>query len=360
MGLDSAYDQGPFPCPNCAFQGNNRAVGPFYMYTSGGRSVYNGLDLKFVQNVNHPFRGIKYLNFQGTYTFSRYVNAGSTASGTGTAGGDADFIANAINNRNPLQLSGPGSLDRTHQFNFGGYADVPSGFRVGLISHFWSPLAATPTVLPVAGGAQSGAGGGIFNTDFLGSGQVGNPLPRGANSSCGQVGGQCDYSLYDVGAYMRQIGPGGLTNAINNYNATIGSSGPGTGLPTPAGQTLINAGLLSLADLQALGGVAPGIAVPPAGQVGLGWLKAFDLELSWVGHFWHERLTIQPSVSMFNMFNFANFDSAANALTGQLSGGDGSINGTVQNGRPDRIGAGTGVFAFGAPRTIEWGLKLQF
>ena len=360
MGLDSAYDQGPFPCPNCAFQGNNRAVGPFYTYTSGGRSVYNGLDLKFVQNVNHPFRGIKYLNFQGTYTFSRYVNAGSTTSGTGTAGGDADFIANAINNRNPLQLTGPGSLDRTHQFNFGGYADVPYGFRVGLISHFWSPLAATPTVLPVAGGAQSGAGGGIFNTDFLGSGQVGNPLPRGVNSSCGQVGGQCDYSLYDIGAYMRQIGPGGLTNAINNYNATIGSSGPGTGLPTPAGQTLINAGLLSLADLQALGGVAPGIAVPPAGQVGLGWLKAFDLEVSWVGHFWHERLTIQPSVSMFNMFNFANFDSAANALTGQLSGGDGAINGTVQNGRPDRIGAGTGVFAFGAPRTIEWGLKLQF
>jgi len=89
-------------------------------------------------------------------------------------------------------------------------------------------------------------------------------------------------------------------------------------------------------------------------------LKAFDLEVSWVGHFWHERLTIQPSVSMFNMFNFANFDSAANALTGQLSGGDGAINGTVQNGRPDRIGAGTGVFAFGAPRTIEWGLKLQF
>jgi len=317
--------------------------------------VYNGLDLKLVQNVSHPFRGVKYLNFQGTYTFSRYVNAGSTASGTNTAGGDADFVANAINNRNPLQLTGPGSLDRTHQFNFGGYADVPYGFRIGLISHFWSPLAATPTVLPVAGSGQSGAGGGIFNTDFLGSGQIGNPLPRGVDASCGTVGGSCDYSLYDIGAFMRQIGPGGLANAVTKYNGTIGGT-----LPTPAGQALINSQLVTLADLQALGGVAPSITPVVPGQVGLGWLKAFDFELSWVHHVWHERLTIQPSFSIFNAFNFANFDSAANTLTGQLSGGAGSIGGTVQAGRPDRIGAGTGVFAFGAPRTLEWGLKLQF
>jgi hypothetical protein len=63
---------------------------------------------------------------------------------------------------------------------------------------------------------------------------------------------------------------------------------------------------------------------------------------------------------MFNLFNLSNFDSPANTLIGQLNGGAGSINGTVQAGRPDRIGAGTGVFAFGSPRTIEWGLKLQF
>ena len=72
------------------------------------------------------------------------------------------------------------------------------------------------------------------------------------------------------------------------------------------------------------------------------------------------KLAITPSVSVFNLFNLSNFDSAANALGGQLSGSPGSINGTVQAGRPDRIGAGTGVFAFGAPRTVEWGLKLQF
>ena len=367
FGLDSAYDQGlgPLTSPQpgtgtpipWAFAGQNPAAGAFYQYHSGGRSVYNGMDIKFTQNVRNPLPGLKYLNFQATYTLSRYVNAGSTGSGTGIAGGDSDFVNNAISNRNPLALIGPGSLDRTHQINLGGYGDLPYGFRLGLISHFWSPLAATPTVLPVAGGAQSGAPGGIYNTDFIGSGQIGNPLPGSqTSSSCGDFGGTCNYDLYNVGAFMRSLGPGGLTNAVNNYNSTIGGT-----LPTPAGQALINSGLFTLADLQALGGVAATVPTPSnAATVGYSWLKAFDLEFSWVGHAFHERLSITPSVSVFNLFNFSNFDSAANALTGQLNGGQGSINGTNSAGRPDRIGAGTGVFAFGAPRTIEWGLKLQF
>jgi hypothetical protein len=218
----------------------------------------------------------------------------------------------------------------------------------------------TPTVLPNPGSGQSGATGGIFLNDFLGSGQIGNPLPRSVDSSCGTVNGNCDYKLYDVGAYMRQIGPGGLINAINNYNATIAAGCGGGGCPTPAGQVLINDGVLTLANLQALGAVAPAVSVPPAGQVPLAWLKGFDTQFSWVGHFWHERLTLTPSVCIFNTFNFANFDSPADVLIGQLNGSPGSINGTVNAGRPDRIGAGTGVFAFGAPRTIEWGLKAQF
>jgi len=382
-GLDSPYDLGIGACQvnlgnPCAFPGNNPNVGNFYMYRSGGRSVYNGLDIKWVDNVNHPFTGVKYLNFQFAYTLSRFVNAGSTASGAGAAGGDQDFVNNAIDNRNPLALTGPGSLDRTHQFNLGGYADLPLGFRLGIISHFWSPLPATPTILPIAGSAQGGSTGAIFTNDFLGDGQIGQPLPRSLNSSCGTVGGSCDYNLYNVGAYMRTLGgPGALSNAVNNYNNNI--AGPaggvaggcgGGGCPTPAGQVLINDTLFTLAQLQALGGVASpvtftnaaGMKVPGVlpGQVPLTWLKAFDMEFSWVGHFWHERLTLIPSVSMFNLFNLSNFDSPANTLIGQLNGGAGSINGTVQAGRPDRIGAGTGVFAFGAPRTIEWGLKLQF
>jgi hypothetical protein len=365
FGLDSPYDQGVGQCSvglgqACAFGGINPNVGALYQYQSAGRSVYNGLDIKLAQNVSHPFKGVKYMNFQFAYSLSRFVNSGSnTCSPTCAAGGDQDFVNNALDNRNPNALSGPGSLDRTHQFNIGGYADLPLGFRVGIVSHFWSPFAGTPFTLPVNGGNNIGAAGGIFQTDYIGTGQVGNPLPREqTSSSCGPMGGTCDYSVYKVGAFMRQIGPAGLTNAITNYNTNI------AGLPTPAGQTLINSGLVTLADLQALGAVAQPIGVPPANNVGYGWLKDFDTTFSWVGHAWHERLTIIPSVSIFNTLNFANFDSAASILNPQLNGAAGSINGTgpntVANPRPDRIGAGTGVFAFGAPRTIEWGLKLQF
>jgi hypothetical protein len=179
-----------------------------------------------VQNVNHPFKGVKYMNFQFAYSLSRFVNSGSnTCSPSCTAGGDQDFVNNALDNRNPNSLSGPGSLDRTHQFNLGGYADLPLGFRIGILSHFWSPLALTPFTLPVAPVNNTGAAGGIFQTDFIGSGQIGNPLPTAETSaSCGTVGGTCDYRLLKVGAFMRQIGPAGLTRNITNYNTSIADS----------------------------------------------------------------------------------------------------------------------------------------
>jgi hypothetical protein len=91
----------------------------------------------------------------------------------------------------------------------------------------------TPTVLPFAAPTTAGPTG-IFASDFIGSGQIGNPLPVDqTSSSCGTMGGQCDYSLYHVGAFMRSLGPQGLTNAVNNYNSSIGGT-----LPTPAGQAL--------------------------------------------------------------------------------------------------------------------------
>src|SRR5260370_7322785 len=216
------------------------------MYRPVGRSVYNGMDIKWVYNVKRPFTAVKYLNFQATYTLSRFVNAGTTASGGGASGGAQDIGNNAIDNRNALALMGPSALARTHQFNFGGYADLPCGLRLGIISHFWSPLPMTPTGLPNPGSGQTGATGGIFLNDFLGSGQIGNPLPRSVDSSCGTLGGNCDYKLYDVGAYMRQIGPGGLTNAIDNYNATIPAACEQAASPTPAAQALTTDAVLPL------------------------------------------------------------------------------------------------------------------
>jgi hypothetical protein len=91
----------------------------------------------------------------------------------------------------------------------------------------------------------------------------------------------------------------------------------------------------------------------------MGGLRAFDLNLGWQGKI-KERVTIAPSVGFYNLFNFSNFDLPGNILTGSLSGAPGSINGTDKTTRNDRVGVGTGVFALGSPRVIEFGLKITF
>jgi Carboxypeptidase regulatory-like domain len=330
-----------------AFGGVNPNIGALELYAPVGRSVYNALDIKLVQNVKNPFRGVHYLNLQTTYTLSRFNNAGSTGSAGAVGGGDQDFLTTALDNNNPLRYTGQSSLDRTNQFSFGGYADLPVGLRLGIISHFYSPLSTTPTV-PLEDTVS-----GIFTNDYNGDGTDGDPLPKSLSGGCGTVGGSCDYKTYNVGAFGRTLKAGGLANAVNNYNTAI------AGNPTPAGQVLINNSLFSLAQLQALGGVTPSILPVAPGQVNLGWLRALDVKFSWIGHI-KERFTIEPSVGFFNIFNFSNFDSVGNNLVGTLNGTSGSISGTPQAGRPDRVGVGSGAFNFGTPRTIEWGLKLNF
>ena len=63
----------------------------------------------------------------------------------------------------------------------------------------------------------------------------------------------------------------------------------------------------------------------------------------------------------YNLFNFANFDLPGNALNGLLTGAAGQINGTTRVGHNvDRVGVGTGVYSLGAPRQLEFGLRLTF
>jgi hypothetical protein len=345
FGLDSAADLGISGCETglgtsypCAFTGVNPDLGLVTFLYPIGRSVYNALDVKLVDNVKSPVRGVKYLNFQFAYSLSRFTNCGAaltTSAGTSPAAADQDFVNPTIDNNKPCGFSGPSALDRTHQFSFGGYADLPGHFRLGTIFHFDSPLASALAV-PVTG---NGAGE-IFSTDFNGDGTVGDPIPGTKQ-----------------GAFMRSVSLGDLSNVVNNYNNTVANN------PTPAGNVLINNGLFTLAQLQALGGVAPALSPVVPGEVGLTWLKTFDMSLTWVGkvNVKERELSIQPSVSFYNLFNFANFNIPGNVLSGILTGGAGSLNGTTYAGADSvRVGVGTGVFALGAPRTIEFGLKLAF
>ena len=83
-GLDSPGDLNTGACngPNginssLCFR-RSSSIGPTSFLKADARSVYNAFDLKLVQNVRHPVKGVKYLNFQATYTLSRFTNTGSS------------------------------------------------------------------------------------------------------------------------------------------------------------------------------------------------------------------------------------------------------------------------------------------
>ena len=268
-----------------------------------GRSVYNALDVKLVQNVANPFKGLKTANFQMSYSLSRFVNPGGANADPQPPNfqqySDQDFVIGAVDNANPLRFMGPSTLDRTHQFSFGGSFELPWGFQTGIITHFYSPLS-TPLVVP-----NSGLGNGeIFRTDFTGDGSVQDYLPGTKN-----------------GSFMRGISAGDLAKVIGNYNENV------AGQATPAGQVLIANGLFTLAQLQAMNGVAPSLPAPVAGAVGLAWLKDVDLSLRWKYRI-KEKVSVEPGIGFFNVFNFANFDLPPNVLSPYLTGAPGNIGGT--------------------------------
>jgi hypothetical protein len=153
-----------------------------------------------------------------------------------------------------------------------------------------------------------------------------------------------------------------LSGVINGWNATQ------AGTLTPAGQALVNAGLFSTSQLQQLGGVKPYVATPPKGEVGNGIFREVSMVLSWPIKI-RENLSIEPSISAFNVFNLANFGRLDGHLNNQVTpfasgvtGTAGQVNGTTA-GLPResvRIGTGSGIFSQGAPRQVEFGLRLNF
>lgn len=189
--------------------------------------------------------------------------------------------------------------------------------------------------------------GEIFRSDISGDGTVGDLLPGTFIGSTGK------YSTSK------------LTGVISRYNTTFG------GKLTPAGLALANAGLFTGQQLVALGAYSPVIQGLPGHFAEATWLKTIDLRLSWpfrIG----ERLKLEPTASFFNVFNFANFGGAGNQLSGVLNGAPGSsLNNATSAGfcgdsstfctsRLDRVLAGSGTYANGAPRQMEFGVRITF
>jgi hypothetical protein len=315
---------------------DNLGVGEFNMPI--GRSVYNGLQSSYKQQLRDPFRGVASMDLTISYTLSRFQ---------GTGGNDQNFSPLALDFRDPTGFFGPTALDRTNQFKFGVTFNVAHrGPQFSVIGNFASAPPTTMTV--VSPGGPQGTGE-IFRSDLTGDGTVGDIFP-----AHGGIAGQ-------PGQFQRSVNASNLTQAVSNWNTNQ------AGQPTPAGQALIDAGIMTLGDLQALGGVKQVLALPPGDQAGNSMYKEVSMVLSWPIKF-KERFTIEPSISAFNVFNFANFGLLTGGLTTGVGAG-GSVTGTLNSHTGNanfadlnsvRTGTGSGVFAVGASRQVEFGLKLTF
>jgi len=336
-GLDSGYSLcGGFPCPNAAFPGINQNLGSNQMLFPIGYAKNTAVQASLKQHLEHPFRFAKNFDLQASYQLERYVASAA----------DNDFVTIATDFNNPQRYLGPNGLDRKHQISFGGTMDLPYHFRLGAIGHFYSPLPVTLTLSP------TGNAGGIFVTDVTGDG-----TGDGSFASNGSIGDVLPGT--NVGSFGHGINSSNINTFINNYNHNFG------GQPTPAGRVLTNNGVFNLQELQSLQGVQQPLQQAPFDEAGMGWLRAFDVSLNWVYKI-REKVEVQPGVSFFNVMNFANFDGPGNPLSGALSqlgssSVPGSLNGTSgEQPSSNRLGLGSGVFALGSPRVMEFSLKLSF
>ena len=256
---------------------------------------------------------------------------------------DQDLLPLAADFNHPIAFFGSASEDRKHQVSLASILDIPYGARLGLIAHFASPLPQT-LFLP----AGDGVSGEIFRTDVTGDGAFGGQSQNGASAYGDILPGT------NIGSYGRAVKATKLNSIIQTYNSNFGNR------LTPAGQALVTTGLLSRSQLIQLGADSPAITPAPADNPSLAWLRTFDLTLSRplkIG----DRFIFEPSVSAFNILNFANFDGPGNRLLGALNGTVGTLNGTTMTERStSRIGLGSGLYSLGAPRQIQFGIKLTF
>ena len=319
LGAGSALD-------GFAFQGSNPNFRTMGFLQPLGLSTYNALSVNLRGRLGSwkAFRGVT-------------ANVSYALSSFKATSGDQDFLALSAFNDAPTKFYGPTGLDRRHQFTFSILTDLPKGFRFNTSTRISSSLAQSAFISCVECGAAE-----IFFSDLDGDGITQDPLP-GTNR----------------GSFGRDVKDG---KALNALISAFNSSQVANGSFTPAGRALVSAGLFTEAQLRALGGtVLQGTPVPlaPPNQVGLDRFVNTDIRLSWVYKV-KERVSIQPMVEVFNLFNIGNYDSPGSPLTNLLDASVGSINGTTRGTRSNRYGLGSGSFAPGIPRAFQFAFRVEF
>jgi hypothetical protein len=317
-----------------AFQGQNSLMGQGEFQSSIGQAVYNGMQLSFRQNIVRQWFFFRGGNFNLGYTFSKFVTNGGDNPGQSSL---------AYDFQNPERYKGPSPLDRRHQVSIGWTLDTLWGPKLSFIGKYATPAPTVASML-VTSGNPAATPGEIFRTDFIGDGTPGNLFP---------FKGPGNFDALSASDLARQI---------KIYNQTQ------AGALTAAGQTLVAAQLFTSAQLTTLRGTTPFIIVPPSGQFSNPGFKTLDAAITWplrVG----ERLSFEPSARFYNVLNLANFQPVSGQLASYYPGpgqpvtaGAGSANGTPSGSARDvlRVGGGSGVYNYGSPRQMEFGVKVTF
>lgn len=267
----------------------------------GGFLDYSGLQVSL--NGRFSREKFEFLQLGGkdlirgfTYTVGYALSRLEGTNGSGRP----EFFAVANDNRNPNSSYGPTGLDRKHNLTVSASIDTIGGFRFDNIFRFSTP---TPLTLFVP---QSGGANALFTADINGDGSNGGGVPRPDVLPGTGVG--------DFGRKIRSLRD--LNRVLSDFNANV------AGRLTPAGQRFVDAGIFSEAQMRALGAVVRPIALIPEGNPNpFENLFRHDVRISRPVRIWKETWSLEPSLSIFNVFN----NSPRNQYGG-LDGTCGSLN----------------------------------
>jgi hypothetical protein len=178
---------------------------------------------------------------------------------------------------------------------------------------------------------------GLFTSDINGDGG-GNP-PRG--DVLPGTG---------IGAFGRSIGSiAELNKVITAFNNTY------AGKLTPAGQRLVSAGLFTEAQMRALGAVIPTITLVPEGNPNPFENRfSADYRLTRPIKIWKENWILEPSLSVFNVFN-----NSPRATYGGLDETFGSLNVNYSTAA-DRAELDRVRGLIFARRQLQFGIRFSF
>jgi hypothetical protein len=234
--------------------------GPFEVVEGSGRENYKGLLVKLEKRFANRYQ------FTASYAYSRL------------RGFDYD---NDLTN--PFSQPGYGSADRPHIFTFSGVANIPFGFRAGLIVSFES---GAPLTAKLPGTTST-------TSDLNGDGASNDVLP---GTSFNTVN--------------RDIGISDLRRLVDQYNTQF------AGKPAPRGGTFPTLALP--ANLQSLGDS----------------FQSYDVRLSKQFNIVAERLKLELIGEVYNLFNISNKTSFNGNLDANFAQPTGKVNPNFGLGGP--------------------------